>query len=208
MSHVRTFALLLLVGPALAACGEPAPTPTAQGPAKPAASGASDAEDLAQVVRGIIETQNAGDRQANLAKTRALIPTEAELKALLRPGAASEAFLKAAQEITVEGGAAAKEPPADKQPPPTDRTNVVVHAATTEAIAAYEKGTTAHGEFPGGMKRFAQELAAPGRTWYAVEMLAPGKEDGTRITCFTRLGTKWLLVPKPWRYMTPEEQPK
>ncbi len=158
-------------------------------------------------MRSIVLAQNAGERERFLALMRSLVPTRAELVQVLRPGPATEAFLAASKERTVEDGLLEREPPADKPLPKTERTEVVVHAATTEELVAYAKGTTAYQEFPGGMRRFAERVAAPGRTWYVVEMLEPGKDLGTRITCFTRLGERFLLIAKPWRALPREEEP-
>ena len=83
-------------------------------------------------------------------------------------------------------------------------TDVQVHAATTEEIQRYEKGTAAFAEFPGGMRRFAAQVAAPGRTWYVVELLEPGKDAGMKYTCFTKVGKRFVVILKPWRALPVE----
>jgi hypothetical protein len=200
MRHVPTLGFLTLT--LLAGCGDAPPAPTT-----PAAV-TSDAGDTVKdpaALRALVETwigaQNAGDGARYLEVMRGFLPTRAQLRAMLREGPATEAFLAAAGRMTVEGSPVAKVAPADKPLPKTTRTDVFVHAATTEEIAAYEKGSEAFEEFPGGMRRFAERIAAPGRVWYAVEMREPGHDAGTRITAFTRVGGHFLIVPKPWRVM-------
>ncbi len=194
--------LALLLALLAGGCGDapsPAPPPSASAIAHPAT--------LEELMRSIVAAKNAGERQRFLALMRSLVPTRAELHQVLRPGPATEAFLAASKERTVEDGLLEKEPPADKPLPKTERTEVVVHAATTEELAAYAEGTTAFLEFPGGMQRFAQRVAAPGRTWFVLEMVEPGKDLGTRISCFTRLGERFLLLAKPWRSLPRKEEP-
>ena len=41
--------------------------------------------------------------------------------------------------------------------------------------------------------------AEPGRTWWSAELREPGRDEGTRFTCFTRVGDRWLLIVRPWQ---------
>lgn len=219
-------ALVLLLVPA---CGDdapptPSPSPGAGGaaPAKPAAPPAtapasearatperpSHPDTLDALFQQVLEASKARDAAKVRALVLSMIPTREELRQVLREGVETETFLSTYQgpiaETLVPDGAAAS------LAPNVTHTDVFVHAATTEDLAAHQKGTTAYAEFPGGMQRFAERVAAPGRTWYAVETREPGKDSGIRYTAFTRLGGRFLLVVKPWRAMkeTGGEAPK
>lgn len=203
-------ALALLI--ALGACGDPAPKAAAPDAPPPAAStpvvdSTTRAADLAAHMRSIVAAQNANDGRTYIDAMHAFVPTRAEVRSLLREGPQTEAFLAALRDTTVEDGLRDRQPPNAQQLPPTKRTEVLVHVATTEEIAAYERGTVAFAEFPGGMKRFAREVAAPGRAWYVVELREPGEDSGTRITAFADLGDRFVLLAKPWRAL-PDEEPR
>jgi hypothetical protein len=126
-----------------------------------------------------------------------LIPTTADLRKVLREGPATDAFIAKFPAKDLDASKGKEASPVDAKD--RTRTEVRVHAATTEELVAYGKGTVAAEEFPGGMKRFARDVAVPGRTWYCAEFLEPGQDTGTRYTCFTRLGDRFLFVIKPWR---------
>lgn len=195
-------ALALLAPLLLAACGDspPAPGPT-PGPTPGTAPGTAPAtEDLPGLLRRVLAVQNGSDKAAATATLRGLLPTQAELRQVLRPGPAADAF------VAAFGGTQEKSPPVGAQLAPPERSEVTVHRATTEELAAYVRDTVAFAEFPGGMRRFAQELALPGLTWCAVELREPGKESGTRLTAFVQAGGRWVLVPKPWTALPREEE--
>lgn len=185
---------ILLVTTALVACGDP--TPPTHAPAVP-----TQLPDTSSALKALFEElaafAKAGDRDALARSGRTLLPTRDELRRVLRPGPETDTWL-----------AAYKGPTAESPPPPsgapsvetdTRRSEIHVHAATTEELVAYVRGSVAWKAFPGGMRRFAERIAAPGRTWYAVEAREPGKDSGTRLTCFTHVGARFVLVAKPWR---------
>lgn len=194
---------LWLCALALTACGEKPVEP----PAAPVPAASVQPAEIGDVWREIIAAQNGGQRERYIALIRSLPPTKAELAQVLRPGPEAEAFLAAATNMTSEGSTQFPDPPADQPLPKTTRTEVFVHQATTEELAAYEKGSTAAQEFPGGMRAFARSVAQPGRTWFTVELREPGKDLGTRLTCFTRLGERFIMVAKPWRALPRSEGP-
>ncbi len=187
----------------LIACGEHPSTSSTQPAAQPSpADAVPDPDALHEVIDAWVKAQNAGDTDRFLEITRAFVPTRAELRSMLREGAAADAFVADAKGLTRDDSDVAKAPPAGRSLRKTKRTDIFVHVATSEEIAEYKRGTVAFAEFPGGMRRFAQTLAAPGRIWYAVELREPGHSSGTRITAFTRLGGRFFIVPKPWRSMS------
>lgn len=60
------------------------------------------------------------------------------------------------------------------------RSEVQVHAATTEELRAYENGGVAFKEFPGGARTLANTVLRPGKTFYEVEYLEPGRDAGMK----------------------------
>lgn len=191
-----------VVGLLVAACGG-----ESKEGAKPA-SGVGSAvsarvPDTKEGLEALVSTwkaaHKAGD-QAALSKLAAdIIPTTADLRGVLKEGPQTDDFL---------GKFAAKDLKADDPmisslagglfKPKEGQSEVKVHAATTEELLAYQKGGAAFEEFPGGMKAFAA-LAKPKLTWYVVELLEPGKDDGMKFTCFVHAGGRFVFVAKPWR---------
>jgi hypothetical protein len=168
-----------------------------------AAARPSDTAVLRALVASFHAAQKARDEETLAELGRALCPTSAELQTLCREGEAATAFLAAysgpRQERLVD------RPDGDKEigrhafvPGNPAQTEVQVHQATTEELAAYAEGTLAFQEFPGGMRRFAEQVAAPGRTWFVVELLEPGKGVGMKYSCFTKVGERFVVVLKPW----------
>jgi hypothetical protein len=186
----------LLVAALLGGCGGE-PTPAVPTPAPPADTAAA----LKAQFEGFVALGKAGDKDALARAGRELLPTREELRTLLRPGPESETWLAAYKGPTAE---TPPKPGASAADVDTTRQEIHVHAATTEEIIAYVRDSVAWKEFPGGMRRFAQRVAAPGRTWYTVEAVEPGKESGTRFTCFTHVGGRFVLVLRPWRAMPAE----
>lgn len=143
--------------------------------------------------------RKAGDETKATALAYSLVPSKAELATLVTKGEASDAWLAAFKFVDL-----AMTDPVVKDlgqnlfdPRDPKRTVTQVHAATTEELVAYAKGTVAMEEFPGGMQRFAA-IAAPGRTWYVVEHVEPGSSTGMKFTCFTKVGDRFVFLPKPW----------
>ncbi len=76
-----------------------------------------------------------------------------------------------------------------------------VHTAPPEEIASYQKGTTAASEFPGGARDAARTVLRPGRTFYEVELLAPGADLGSRYHLFFHDGQRWRILGPIWRML-------
>jgi len=128
-----------------------------------------------------------------------MVPTKADLATIVAKSPAADAFLAAFKFVDLPSTDAAVKGLGQQLFVPGDptRTETKVYAATTEEIVAYAPGSVAFDEFPGGMRRFAA-IAAPGRTFYAVEHVAPAGDTGMKYTCFTRVGDRWIFLPKPW----------
>ena len=81
------------------------------------------------------------------------------------------------------------------------QTEVQVHGATTEEVAANAPGSVVHAEFPGGAVNAAETLLRPGVTWYEVELLEPGAERGMKFHLFYWGGTQWRMLGPVWRFL-------
>jgi hypothetical protein len=82
---------------------------------------------------------------------------------------------------------------------PPGRTEIGVHRATTEEIAARSTAVTTT-EFPAGAQKLA-ELLRPQMTFYEVETVEPGKDRGTKFHMFYWDGSQWLMLGPAWRYL-------
>jgi hypothetical protein len=159
-------------------------------------------EDLAKAFQ---DARAVGDMKRLGALYRSMVPTTADLRRILRAGPATEDFLakfpgKDAGDVPdPKPGAVGLFSPGDPK-----RAETRTYSATTEEIVAYAKGTVAFEEFPGGMRRFASAVAAPGRTWWVVVIAAPGERGGMKYSTFTRLDDRWLVVVKPWNWLPRE----
>lgn len=202
---------ILLSGLALGvvvACGGEAPSPGTKPGAAPAGSTAGQHPDtLEALVAAVQRARATGKGEDAKALVASMVPTKADLAALLTPGPAADAFVAAWKfvDLPPQTPAVAELGAALFDPRDPARTETRVHAATTEEIVAYAKGSVAWKDFPGGMRRFAA-LAAPGRTWYVVEHVEPGKDTGMKYTCFTRVGARWIFLPKPWSALPREDE--
>lgn len=85
-----------------------------------------------------------------------------------------------------------------------DRSQVNVHAATTEELVAYQEGSVAFNEFPGGARQLAQTVFAPGLTWYEVEYVEPGESAGMKYHLFFWTGSRWCMLGPIWRTSAPQ----
>lgn len=125
-----------------------------------------------------------------------LIPDPATLKKVLRDDAPAGFVDKVIEQYK-------KLPPDDDRVmcliSPPNRTEIKVHTAKTEEIAAHAQGTPGGDEFPGGAQKVAQQALRPGVTFYEVETLEPGKDSGTRFHLFFWDGTTWKMMGAAWR---------
>jgi hypothetical protein len=172
-----------------AATGAPAPAPSPVAASEQALEAASKA---------FADARAANDAPRLFELTKAMMPTTDEMRKVLRVGPETDAFLEQykAERIRGDANEAARE---ILKPKEASQTVVKVHSATTEELAAYENGSVAYAEFPGGMKRFAERVAAPGRVWHTIEYLEPGNDAGMKFTAFTVVDGRVFFVVKPWR---------
>jgi hypothetical protein len=82
------------------------------------------------------------------------------------------------------------------------QTEVQVHAATAEEMAAYEDGSVASKEFPAAVKALAEKgVFVPGKTYYEVEFLEPGNDVGMKYHLFYWDGSGWSMLGPVWRML-------
>jgi hypothetical protein len=137
------------------------------------------------------------DGRQGVAVFQSLIPDEARAKKALREDVAPEALRQITgfyREVVV------LEEEAEKLARP-EQTVVKINAATTEEIASYQKGSVAFNEFPGGARRLAETVLRPGVTFYEVEFLEPGKDDGMKYHLFYWDGEQWTMLGPIWRVL-------
>lgn len=172
--------------------------PSALAPAAAPASVVPRAETLEGVSAAFAEARARGDDVRLLQLAQSLLPSNDDLKKVLRTGAETDSFLRQYDADAIRERAEAL---SNQLLLPGDATQTVVkvHSSTTEEIVQYKPGSIASAEFPGGMRRFASRVAAAGRTWQVIEYLAPGETAGTKYSCFTVLEGRVILLIKPWR---------
>jgi hypothetical protein len=82
-----------------------------------------------------------------------------------------------------------------------ERSQVLVHGATTEEMIRQEQGTVVWREFPGGAVRAAKTILKPGMKFYEVERVEPGKERGYKYHLIFWNGKKWCMLGGIWRVL-------
>lgn len=87
-----------------------------------------------------------------------------------------------------------------------NRSEVQVHAATTEELEAYEKGSIAYKEFPGATKNLAGLVLKPKMTFYEVEYVVPGENLGMKYHLLFWDGKTWCMLGPIWRALRAEYQ--
>jgi hypothetical protein len=137
----------------------------------------------------------------DIAKAKALvlgaIPTTEDLKKVLNETVPAETIDKLV--------AIYKElPPSDEKvaclfSPDLARSEVRVYGSSVEELIAYEDGSLAYKEFPGGAKDVAEKALRPGGTFYEVEVTEPGKDSGMKFHMFFWDGQGWKMLGPLWR---------
>jgi len=132
--------------------------------------------------------------------TQSIFPAKARLKAALKDGVSPDQVNKI---MTLLGGFRPKSNnPKDwaalfRTEPA--RSEVRIHAATTEELQAYADGSVAYKEFPGGARKLAESVLRPGMTFYEVEYLEPGKDKGMKYHLIFWDGKAWCMLGPVWR---------
>lgn len=158
---------------------------------------AADAAGLETLFEDLLAARESGRTEAAVILTRGLLPDAADLDFALRDDSGDASVKIAALIAGFAAGDDSKVAALLSCGP--EETEIQVHAATTEALRAYEEGTPAFNEFPGGAKQLAETVLAPGLTFYEVEFVEPGEDLGTKFHLFFHDGTSWKTLGPAWR---------
>ena len=180
------------------ACSKAEPGKPAAGPGAAAFRHENTAENLRAFFTELQAAIRAGDTAKAAALTKDVLPDRDRLAKGLNPesgDAVEKAWAVLGRLIPGNDEAAAgvfrTEPV---------RTEVRVWGATTEEIAAYEDGSVAFNEFPGGTRKLAEAgVLRPGVTFYEVEVVEPGKDSGMKYHLFFFDGDRWTMMGPIWR---------
>lgn len=160
-------------------------------------------KDGADGLKALFEAAHEACTSKDFAKgkaiTQSVIPGKEQLKKVLKPDVPADQIEKLAEQFK-------DLPPSDEKAacvfyPGNGRTEITVHASTVEDLAAYKEGTPAFEEFPGGARKLAEKVLAPGTTFYEVEVTEPGKDMGTKFHMFFWDGAQWRMMGPAWRVL-------
>lgn len=158
-------------------------------------------ENLHKLFKEIQSASQTGKYKKGASLTRSIFPTEKEIKSVLKESV-SEGDLKAIVEMNLgftPDKALPDETVAKAFVNDPKKTEIQVHAATTEELISYAKGSAAYNEFPGGARRLAISYFKPGVTFYEVEFLEPGNTRGMKYHLFFWNGSSWSMFGPAWR---------
>lgn len=80
-----------------------------------------------------------------------------------------------------------------------EQTEIRVHGASTEELAANARDSVAWKHFPGGTIKLAQKTLKPGVKFYVVEFIKPGDTAGMKFHLFYWDGSQWAMLGPVWR---------
>lgn len=151
-------------------------------------------------VKAFLTARELGRLQQARELMRALLPSRADLRRVVRPRFADEFAdryrgLRIALRTTPILNATIFSAFQEAAP----NTLVRAWAATSEQLCTGE-GWAAH--FPEEMRVFSCEMAAPGMTWIVLSLTTP-KGDTITYPCFVRFGDRFLWVKNPWEVEVP-----
>ena len=144
----------------------------------------------------------ASDVATGRAIVASLMPTRDQLRRALvdtAPDSVVEMIVAQAKEIPTDDAKAA----CVLSPP--GRTEIAIHRATTEEIAARSARVVVD-EFPRGTQSLSP-LLRPGTTFYEVETVEPGADKGTKFHLLFWDGTQWRMLGPAWRYVGAATEP-
>lgn len=167
------------------------------------AKGAPDAkaEELKNLMSELL-SKSRKDPAAAMAEFAKMLPNKEQLKFALAEGIdeASVTMISEFHEKMKEQAGKSSNPLAKEA-----NTQTNVWGTSTEDLAKYEKGSVAFNEFPGGANKLAKAgVLHAGRTFYEVEFVEPGHEDGMKYHLFYHDGTAWRMLGPLWRVKLPQ----
>jgi hypothetical protein len=158
------------------------------------------AAELKKVMTELVAAIKDGNDTTVIAMTRKLLPDAEKIAKGLGAGAGEEGKQKVItfhSRLTKDEGSLSRifavKP---------EQTEVAVHGATAEEMAAYEDGSVAFKEFPAAVKGLAAKgVFVPGKTYYEVEFLQPGSDAGMKYHLFYWDGSGWSMLGPMWRLL-------
>jgi hypothetical protein len=139
-----------------------------------------------------------GDAKTSLAMTKSLLCDEPRLRKAFKEDVDKDLLAKLVEmHKGYGGGPDEKVATAFKVKP--EQTEIQVHGSTVADLAAYAKDGVAFKEFPGGARDLAASALRPGLTFYEVEFLEPGKDQGIKFHLFFWDGERWAMLGPAWR---------
>jgi hypothetical protein len=156
------------------------------------------AQRLKRRMEELRDASNAGDSDEKVAIVRELLPDEGALAEAMRPDV-DPSITESIREMHAELREASDARISRAFDIPPERSVVRVHAATGAEIEAYERGSTAYDEFPGGARKLAGSVLDPDVTYYEVEFTEPGESLGTKYHLFYESDDGWKMLGPIWR---------
>lgn len=155
-------------------------------------------DNLKGLLDTIVKSAGAGDVKKAAALTRGLLVDRDTVFKALKDDAPTETVDRA---LTLSRTAPSEDATVAKafSRGNDKRTEITVHGATTEEIAASRPGPVAK-NFPGGAKTLAQQgTLRPGVTFYEVNFTEPGRTSGMQYHLFFWDGSQWRMLGPVWR---------
>jgi hypothetical protein len=154
-----------------------------------------DPESLRALWQSIVAAAAAGRTGAAATKIRATLPDRKALSVALRESVDAGVVARLEDMYRQLGAMSDADMVAGIKP---ERTNVVVIAATTEELAAFQSQLV-KAAFPQGARKVAMGTLRRGVTFYQVKLLEPGSDRGTTFHLYYWGGDRWRGLGPAWR---------
>ncbi len=156
--------------------------------------------NLQQLFEMILSSNAKGDIATAAMLTKSLMPTRERILKALRTDVSPKVVDKIAQMyskmINTNMDDATYAKMLARKP---ERSQIYLYGATTDKIAANQKGSIVYKEFPGGSVEAAKTILRPNMWFYEVERVEPGKSSGFKMHLFFWDGQKWCMMGAVWR---------
>lgn len=179
------------------------PTDPKAGPeASPSAGPASwkhenSKANLQALFEAIVAARRAGDETRAAALSKSVLPNRESLAKLFSEKASAEiidACVSLISKLIERSGDRLSELFVARP----EAADIKLHEASAAEITAYEKGSIAYAEFPGGARRVAA-LCAPEQKLFEVVVCKPGASSGVKFHLFFWDGERWCMAGPIWR---------
>lgn len=157
-------------------------------------------KSLTALLQSIKTAQKEGKLEKAGALTRLFLPDKERLAKAFRPNVSQTDLGKVHKMISRFSAADNKLLSRLFRSKP-EQTEIQVHCATTEEIAANKPGTIVFKEFPGAAVTMAKTMLKPKLTFCEVEFLEPGNKRGMKYHLFYWDGSRWAMLGPVWRVL-------